>query len=332
MVTSLMTYWYQGVFEAIEQAKRAFPGVPVILGGIYASLCPEHAGRFSGADYVLPAGSEGMLTGVLKEACGFEPMENHGEKHDMYPAFDLLPRLDYICLLTSHGCPFSCHYCASKLLTGPFRQREVEDVVEEILYWRDAFAIRDVAFYDDALLVNAENHIRPILEQLAARTSSLRLHTPNGLHLREITPGLARLMHRAGVVTVRLGYESADIDWHRRTGGKITEGDLDNALRSLWDAGFTRDQVGVYVLIGLPGQRLSEAEDAVRTVKALGARCYFSEYSPIPNTELWPRALECSAYDLENEPLYHNNSLLPCGGGEFSEDAVWRLKRLRDER
>ena len=64
LVTSLMTYWYRGVFEAIEQAKRAFPGVPVILGGIYASLCPEHAGRFSGADYVLPAGSEGMLPDV----------------------------------------------------------------------------------------------------------------------------------------------------------------------------------------------------------------------------------------------------------------------------
>ncbi|MFA5110228.1 MAG: hypothetical protein WC443_02365, partial [Desulfobaccales bacterium] len=40
LVTSLMTYWYPGVAAAIRMAKEQFPGVPVILGGIYATLCP----------------------------------------------------------------------------------------------------------------------------------------------------------------------------------------------------------------------------------------------------------------------------------------------------
>ena len=51
-VTSLMTYWYPGVVDAIATAKKIHPGVPVILGGIYARLCRDHAKRFSGADYV----------------------------------------------------------------------------------------------------------------------------------------------------------------------------------------------------------------------------------------------------------------------------------------
>ena len=53
LVTSLMTYWYPGVFEAIRLAKEIFPGVPVILGGIYATLCTDYARERSGADYVL---------------------------------------------------------------------------------------------------------------------------------------------------------------------------------------------------------------------------------------------------------------------------------------
>lgn len=54
LVTSVMTYWYPGVWEAVWIAKELFPDVPVVLGGIYAILCPEDAGR-SGADFVLTA-------------------------------------------------------------------------------------------------------------------------------------------------------------------------------------------------------------------------------------------------------------------------------------
>ena len=38
LVTSVMTYWYQGVIEAITLIREHIPGVPVVLGGIYATL------------------------------------------------------------------------------------------------------------------------------------------------------------------------------------------------------------------------------------------------------------------------------------------------------
>ena len=59
LVTSLMTYWYPGVQAAIAAIRTFFPRVPVILGGIYATLLPEHAKKYSGADYVLPGPGEG---------------------------------------------------------------------------------------------------------------------------------------------------------------------------------------------------------------------------------------------------------------------------------
>jgi len=53
MVTSIMTYWYPGVFRTIELLRDFFgKRIPILLGGIYASLCKKHAEAFSGADIV----------------------------------------------------------------------------------------------------------------------------------------------------------------------------------------------------------------------------------------------------------------------------------------
>ncbi len=62
LVTSLMTYWYPGVAAAIRLAREHFPDVPVLLGGVYATLCPGHARQHSGADLVVTGpGEEAVL-------------------------------------------------------------------------------------------------------------------------------------------------------------------------------------------------------------------------------------------------------------------------------
>jgi hypothetical protein len=51
-ITSGMTHWYPGVFKVIEITKNFFKDIPLILGGIYAALCHEHAKKCSEADIV----------------------------------------------------------------------------------------------------------------------------------------------------------------------------------------------------------------------------------------------------------------------------------------
>jgi len=332
LVTSLMTYWYPGVFEAIETVKTRFPATPVLLGGIYATLCEAHARANSQADEVLAGADEARVAQWLESRLGIRFTAPGADWEKLHPAFDLLAPLDYSCVLTSRGCPYACHYCASKSLYPGFTQREPEDVVEELARASAAYGALDVAFYDDALLVNAGRHIAPILEEVLKRGLPLRFHTPNGLHLRELNLDLAALMKRAGFKTIRLGFESADLEWHRETGGKVREGDLERALGNLRKAGFDREEVGVYVLVGLPEQRYEEAEEAVKMVLDMGARCFLSEYSPIPRTRLWDKALAAAPYDLAREPLFHNNSIIPCGGSEFSPERMRTLKRLKEKR
>jgi len=66
-VTSMMTYWYPGVFETIDTIRRVIPKVPVVLGGNYATLCCDHATKHSGADIVVKGDGESALPKVLKD-------------------------------------------------------------------------------------------------------------------------------------------------------------------------------------------------------------------------------------------------------------------------
>ena len=66
LVTSMMTYWYPGPFEAIRRVKARWPDAPVALGGVYATLCPDHARAHSGADAVLPGPGEATVLEWVK--------------------------------------------------------------------------------------------------------------------------------------------------------------------------------------------------------------------------------------------------------------------------
>jgi radical SAM superfamily enzyme YgiQ (UPF0313 family) len=340
LVTSLMTYWYPGVMEAIRLARQHFPQTPVILGGIYATLCPEHARRHSGADLVAPGPGEGNILNRLAEVCGAgekgggEALRLAGAGPspalDMnslpYPALDLLPSLTFIPILTSRGCPFSCAYCASRQLQPAYRPRPPLAVVAELAHWQERLGLAEAVFYDDALLVDPERHLLVILEEAARRGLKFRFHTPNGLHARFISREVAHWLKRAGFATLRLGVETT-VPEATRLDSKLTAGELEAALAHLKEAGFGRKELGVYLLMGLPGQPEEEIAASIRRIKALGATPVLTQYSPIPGTALWTEAVACSRYDLAAEPLCHNNSLFPCLA-RFSWEPYTRLKRL----
>jgi radical SAM superfamily enzyme YgiQ (UPF0313 family) len=328
LVTSLMTYWYPGVREAIRFVREAHPAVPVILGGIYARLCAEHARQFSGADYVssdafLPY--MGSINGIFQDLNIPFPDMAAAQDNLLYPAFDLLNRFEYACILTSTGCPYRCRYCASSFLYPSFSHRDPLEVTEEIRYWNRAYGITDFAFYDDALLVNSERHAIPMMEGIIRSGLNIRFHTPNAIHVREISKEVAGLLFGSGFRTVRLGLETSDIDRHDNLDVKVSEGDFEKAVKNLVEAGFRKGDIGAYILMGLPGQSVESVEDTIRFVDESGAAPYLVEYSPLPHTSLWEKSLEHSSYDIANEPLFQNNTLLPC----WDEDKRQKVPGLR---
>jgi radical SAM superfamily enzyme YgiQ (UPF0313 family) len=243
------------------------------------------------------------------------------------PALDLVPNLRYLPLLTSVGCPLRCPSCASAQLFPHRQHRAPEGLLQEVESW-SARGIRDAAFYDDALLHDGATHLRPVLEFLADRGAPLRLHAPNGVHVRELDPELCHLLKRAGFVTLRLGLETADPQLQARLGDKASWVQFLAALAHLREAGFGRENVGVYLLAGLPGQDPAGVEESIRSVAEAGAQPLVNEYSPIPGTSLWEEAVRSSPFDLAGEPLTHNNSFFACRRKDFTLQELGRLRAL----
>jgi len=333
-ITSGMTYWYPGLFKIIEITRKFFRNVPIILGGIYAALCYEHAKNHSGVDIVFNGRDELEILELICRLTGFEVAPNSEPRTNklQYPAFDLYPQLDYICISASRGCPFACTYCASPFLSKGFSRRDPLRVVDEIEYWTRVHGVNNIAFYDDALLIDPSKHFVPIMKEVIGRGIHCNFHTPNALHIREIDEEIAVLMFEGGFRTIRLGFETSSEARQIETGGKVDNHEFRQAIKNLKRAGYSREEIGVYLMVGLAGQRVGEVEEGIAFVKESGANPMLVEYSPIPHTPLFEKAKKMSAFDLENEPLYHNNSILPCQWDGFTMADYRRLKEgLRRE-
>jgi len=329
LVTSLMTYWYPGVQETIQELKSRLPDVPVILGGVYASLCYDHAKQHSGADQVVSgAGEEGLLD-LVQAFTGFKTSPRFDlQDLDAYPfpAFQLQNEINYVALMTTRGCPYACAYCASRFLNPMHKVRSPASVVAEIEFWHHQEGVVEFAFYDDALLVNSEKHILPILQEIVQKGLKVRFHTPNALHVREINQGVANLMFQTGFKTIRLGLETAAFAHRGTLDSKVTANEFSRAVDHLKAAGFAREQVGAYLLWGLPGQTIEEVEDSIKIVKNCDITPVIAHYTPIPHTDLWPQAVAASRYDLEADPVFTNNAIMPCQKEPFSWTIISRLK------
>jgi len=331
LITSIMTYWYPGVFRVIEKIKEIFPGIPIILGGVYATLCFEHASKFSGADYIVKGNNVRDWLKILEQLSG---SINDYSKYDTgldnlpYPAWDLYSNLDYICIFSSRGCPYRCSYCASFKINPKLEFRNPEVVVREIEYWNKKRGVKDFIFYDDALLINSEDNFLFILEGLINRKLGIRLHTPNGIHARMINKKIAVKMYQAGVETIRLGFETVNPRVQSETGGKITNLEFKRAINYLLEAGFKSSQIGAYLLIGIPGQNIQEIIDSIHFVIDCGAHPRLAKFSAIPDTKVWDEAKTYFNLEGEVDPLFHNDALLPYLSPDITDKVYQQIKSI----
>jgi len=326
-----MTYWYPGVQLAAEIVRKKFGSVPIVLGGIYATLAGEHAARHSGADRIVSGPAEDRIPALAREVWGdgFVREIAHAGFGDLpWPAVELLRETSSLPLLTSRGCPFDCSFCASPLLHRGFEQRPPADVAAEIADRVERLGARHFAFYDDALLLGSRSHLVPILEDAVRRCPGVSFHTPNGLHIREIDRELALLFRRANVRSIYLSQESVDETVLRGASSKVSGGELEDALKHLEDAGYARGEINVYLLAGLPGQSVESITESIRHVRRLGARPRAAYFSPVPGTHAWRELVERGRLKPDADPLLSNKMVFPYLWGDLSPEDYASIQKL----
>ncbi len=338
LISAMMTYWYQGAFEAARIARNVLPHAKIAIGGIYARLMPEHARRSELFDHVETGYGAFKVRGKILDILNIPPPPEggiygpEGGDQGIIPAYHLLPELNNsVSLLASSGCPFKCTYCASNILYSEYSIKPAGKIIAELLYYKNSLKVNNAAFYDDALLYKKEENFyawaRGWLK--ARRTSGgggeFSFHLPNAVHAAMIDEECASLMKEAGFKTVRLGYEFYESAKQKESGGKVSGGALKKAVENLIKAGFTKKEIGVYILFGHPGCGAAEARAAADFVFECGATPHLSLFSPIPGTPDGDAIFKARP-EILNEPLLQNKSVYFEFFSEAGYGAYYELK------
>lgn len=213
MVTSLFTYWSKYVRDCVQHYKGLYPKAKVVVGGIYASLMPEHCKEFTGCD--------GVFVGVNEKA----------EKH--HPAYDLISNphpIDYQIVHTSRGCIRRCDFCGTWKIEPKFTYKKGI---------KDEVCSNKIIFYDNNLLANP--YIKDILDEIANTKydgKSIICETQCGFDGELLTPEVAKLIKKAKFVNPRMAWDG-HYSQHKQ---------IEKQLNMLVEAEYNRKDIYIFMI------------------------------------------------------------------------------------
>jgi radical SAM superfamily enzyme YgiQ (UPF0313 family) len=143
---SVMTTQAKRAYQIADDYRRL--GVPVVMGGIHPSALPQEA--LEHCDSVCRGDAESTLPHLFSDWLaagegGEDPRRGLKRIYDWTeyetapvatPRKDVIDPADYLVanpIQTTRGCPHNCSFCTTPAVFGrAYRQRAVEDIVEEI--------------------------------------------------------------------------------------------------------------------------------------------------------------------------------------------------------
>jgi len=175
-VTSLFTWAWQPVWQSIRKFKAWFPDVELTLGGLYASLMPEHAKI---------AGPDNIHVGL------------HYEAEALMPDYSLVPNWDASIVFSSRGCVNKCPYCVVPKLEGSlcFEKPSIKNLILP--------GHKRIIFFDNNIL--AMKYWRNIFEEVI--DLQMEVDFNQGLYARLVDEEVANFISKMKIPIIRLAYD-----------------------------------------------------------------------------------------------------------------------------
>ena len=288
-----------GITAFTSQANRAYrvaalfrdKGIPVVMGGIHATMCLEEAS--TRVDAVVTGEAESAWKQVLTDV-------EHGTLQSVYAGqqldmgeipiarHDLLPT-GYLfgSIQTTRGCPLACNFCSvTPFNGGKYRHRPIPDIIEELRQIKEKY----ILFVDDNLCGTRKDHIE--------RTKEL-FHAMIAAGLRKkftaqvtINMGdddeLLRLAAKAGCFGVFIGFEASTPEGLTEVHKKfnIQHGrNLADSVRRIQRHGII---VAGSFIMGLDVDRPGIGRQIATTAHEYGLDTLNVMFlTPLPGTQLW---------------------------------------------
>ena len=284
---SVETYTAKRAYQIASEYRRR--GVPVVMGGFHATLCPEEVARF--ADAVVIGEAEEVWPQVLKDASrgalqtyyrgtGRPGLGGLRPNREIFRGKRYLP----IGLVEAgRGCHFVCDFCAVQTVFQHTQtRRPADDILEEIARLRDK---RLIFFVDDNITSNMAQAKEFFRELAKLKVDWVSQASINAAHDEEFLEIIAR----SGCQGVLIGFESLNPDNLRKMnkGFNLMQGGFEQALANL-----RRHRIRLYITFVFGYDEDTVATFAPTVEFALRHQFYiaaFNHLTPFPGTPLYRR-------------------------------------------
>ncbi|RJO60635.1 radical SAM protein [candidate division WS5 bacterium] len=311
-----ITYTFIDAIETARTVKSISQDIPVVMGGIHATIYPDATIRFPEVDYVIAGEGEISFTQLLNSlndkarlsevpgllykdkgtVCRGMPSKIVENLDSLpFPARHLTPYKTYYSplasraplttMISSKGCPNQCTFCDRPLLSNRFRARSPKNIVDE-MEAATKLGIYEFSLYDDTFTTSRKRAIE-VCEEILRR--GMKIGWDIRARVNTVDQELLNLLKKAGCERIYFGVESGDPDILKKIKKNIKLEDVRKAFRMTTDAGIKA--LG-YFMIGLPTETREQINRTIDFALSLPASyCVFEIFIPFPATEIYHEGL-----------------------------------------
>ena len=295
-------------------------GVPVILGGVHASLLPGEARQH--CDAVVCGEADQIFGQVLADAAAgrlqplyqgsFQGMENVPLNHewaDLYKTWPITRYAPLNTLQTTRGCRFNCDFCSVIRINGRgSRHSPVERVIEEVKVLKKAgqhagdFAY--IFFLDDDMAADLDYTVE-LSEAILRSGVKFTWGCQASIGLAR-DPEVLDLVGRAGLRAVFTGFESISRDALIECNKKNRPGEFGELIAKIHKRGIAIE--GGFIF-GFDHDKPDVFPHTAEFVDRIGVDvAHFAILTPYPGTHTFSRMYaegRITTFDWQKYNLYH---------------------------
>jgi len=295
---SVETYTARRAYQIASEYRRR--GIPVVMGGFHATLCPEEVSQY--ADAVVVGEAESLWDQALQDAQRgtlktYYRSASRPSLADLRPNRSIYAGKNYLpigLVEAGRGCHFVCDFCAVQTIFNHTQtRRPADDIFSELEKMRDKPLI---FFVDDNITSNMDQAKAFFRELAKLKIRWVSQASINAAHDEEFL----QLIAASGCQGVLIGFESLNPDNLKKMnkGFNTMQGGYEKALKNL-----RKYDIRLYVtfIFGYDEDKESSFKQTVDF--ALQHNFYiaaFNHLTPFPGTPLYERLRD------EGRLLYEN--------------------------